>query len=61
VHEKLRYVKLENEHETAGLPSRCSAAYPQVAQTAVEMLIIQRPQIAIFSRFGTLASGLASP
>ena len=47
---------------TLPLPTRpCAPGFPQDAQRAVEMLIIQRSQIATFSSHGTLAPGLERP
>jgi hypothetical protein len=67
-HENRRYVKLENG-ETLGRASYPPApvlgarnrGYPQVAQSTVEMLIIQNPQSAVFSLGGTLARPLETP
>src|SRR5690348_12092688 len=42
-------------------PRTLSPTYPQDAQRAVEMLIIQRSQIAGFSVSGALAPGLERP
>jgi hypothetical protein len=57
VHANHGYVELEEIGESAGP----FAGFPQVAQSTVEMLIIQNPQNADFSVSPPLAGPLDTP
>jgi hypothetical protein len=49
------------EQTLPGTSGALKLGYPQVAQSTVEMLIIQNPQSAVFSIDGTLARPLETP